>query len=531
MVVNDSHIKEVPSNDYKQTDTNVDNGCQAKGGHNYGRQAKEVLSNDYEHQISDNMICENTTNVIKAEEQYTETNLVSKNVMTENDQGSAVCSPENKEIETKNSMNQRLNVENTNNNNSGSLTQNKFDDFILLPHSTHFLRAKYFTLISQPAIRILVFIIYIALMATAIYGLVTTETGVHLPDTAQRDSPIARFTRGHKRHFASYYGPTVIVAIDETLDYTNDATLGRIENIIDKFRRNQYFESDPNLLKSWIRDFNIYLTERNLNINDLTMSEFIRILRNDFFIVDSTSIIQQHYSLDVTFNRDFTNITSSRFYIQSGSLLDSKDRQNMMNDARKIADDSSYSITVFAPEFIYWDSGALVFNNAMLLTGLSALSMLYVAIFLVPDISAIICSAFAVVSINVFILGFVSLWSINLSTLSLLYVIISVGFTVSFVSHMISHIAFGTSKDTVDNIINALSLCGAPVFWTTVALTVATAFLAITQSYVLVIFSKQMFLSMMSILFHVLVILPVVLLTVKPVIAKLNCTKRSYEIN
>ena len=70
---------------------------------------------------------------------------------------------------------------------------------------------------------------------------------------------------------------------------------------------------------------------------------------------------------------------------------------------------------------------------------------------------------FAIISINIGVFGYMTLWGVNLDAVSMISIIMSIGFAVDLSAHIIY--AFVTSHgDTRERVIGALEVLGWPIF-------------------------------------------------------------------
>jgi hypothetical protein len=60
-------------------------------------------------------------------------------------------------------------------------------------------------------------------------------------------------------------------------------------------------------------------------------------------------------ALDIKFDKNYTTILSSRFFVQVVNVSTLNDDRRIMEFARQIADNSAYNVTVFNPYFVFFD--------------------------------------------------------------------------------------------------------------------------------------------------------------------------------
>ena len=136
-------------------------------------------------------------------------------------------------------------------------------------------------------------------------------------------------------------------------------------------------------------------------------------------------------------------------------------------ELREITNESKYNVTVFNPYFIYFDQFLVVLPNTVQCVGLAAVIMLVVSLVLIPNPICSLWVAFSIMSIELGVLGFMAFWGINLDSISMINLIMSIGFAVDFAAHIsYSYMdSEGTPDDRVRNSLYSLGLPIVQVSW------------------------------------------------------------------
>ncbi|ETN74405.1 patched family protein [Necator americanus] len=119
--------------------------------------------------------------------------------------------------------------------------------------------------------------------------------------------------------------------------------------------------------------------------------------------------------------------------------------------------------------------------------------------------------SFSIISINVGILGFMTFWNVRLDFISMVTIVMSIGFCVDFAAHLAYNFAKGKNLPASDRMRNALYAVGAPILQSATSTILGVSFLASAESYVFRSFLKTIFLVILLGVLHGLVILPVLL--------------------
>ena len=401
------------------------------------------------------------------------------------------------------------------------LSEEKLD----IPLINKFLGTIYASALLNVYFKIGVILVYFGFLSCAFYGIVTLEQGLDRANLAPDDCYFQNYFRRYTRDFLESYGPVVQVGFDKSLDYTRQSVRHDVNDVIDKFRRSKYFASDTKFVISWLDDFEIYLNNTGIDMNNITMPELISIMRNQFFYDHRYRM----YYLDVDFNSDYTEIKNSRVLVQSKSLGRAVDELNMMKDARKIAEKSKYNIKVFAPPFIFYDQYDVIVKNTIENILIAIVCITLVAIIFIPSATTIVWVAMATMSICACVVGFMSLWNVSLDSVSMINLIMCIGFSVDFAAHISYHFVISELSHPNERVKEALENLGWPILQEFLSTVLAVLALAASNTYIFRTFFKLVFLVMLFGLFHAMFLLPVLLSTINCYTCRNKKTKSPAE--
>ena len=106
---------------------------------------------------------------------------------------------------------------------------------------------------------------------------------------------------------------------------------------------------------------------------------------------------------------------------------------------RKVAADLPFKVILFNPLFFIFDQFAEVFNQTLFCVSLCVAIMSVVILIFIPSKVCVIWVIFSVVSVEVGVLGMMSFWNINLDVISMIVLIMGIGFSVDFSAHITYH--------------------------------------------------------------------------------------------
>lgn len=165
---------------------------------------------------------------------------------------------------------------------------------------------------------------------------------------------------------------------------------------------------------------------------------------------------------------------------------------------------------------IYYESDIRIFPILLSRLGLMGAIFTIIAIIFLPDWKCVIIILASIVMINLNILGFMYFWSIKLNLLSTAYLLLSIGFSVSFLTQFVHTFVGSLDAHGDTKAIEALAITGSRNVHGVTALLLGFGILRLSRSSVLVTFCKMMTLVAVLRFTYCLVFLPVLLSILKP---------------
>ncbi|XP_030798954.1 patched domain-containing protein 3 [Camarhynchus parvulus] len=360
-----------------------------------------------------------------------------------------------------------------------------------------FFKKYYGPFVTNKWVKVLMVLLYGAYLAGSIYGCTQIREGIDLRNLANDASYVIPYYDDDDKYFSTY-GPRVMVVITESVDYWNESVRLVIESCAQNLENISYV--DRNLTESWLRVY-IELGKRGLiNINSKTD-----------FLNNLTVLFRARPSFEWDINKTQDEIEASRFFIQTVNVTSAVDEKNLLNELREAAEQCSIPLKVYHPAFIYYDQYLVIVQNTVQNVVVAAGAMLVVSLLLIPNPLCCLWVTFAIASVIVGVAGFMTFWNVNLDSISMINLVICIGFSVDFSAH-ISY-AFVTSGESSANkrAIEALSLLGYPVLQGAVSTILGVVVLAAASTYIFRTFFKIMFLVILFGALHGLVFIPVFL--------------------
>lgn len=163
-----------------------------------------------------------------------------------------------------------------------------------------------------------------------------------------------------------------------------------------------------------------------------------------------------------------------------------------------------------------WESDPVILRSTIGNMTVALISMGIVASLLVPDLRSGLLVLLIIVIIDIDVYGFMSVWGLNLNMLTMVNLVLSIGFAVDYTAH-ITH-CFNHCKGKTRNrrMIETLLLMGLPVTEGMISTYAAVSVLSFSSKYALVVVFR-MTTSVMTLAFiHGIVLMPIILSLIGP---------------
>ncbi|XP_039609827.1 patched domain-containing protein 3-like [Polypterus senegalus] len=360
-----------------------------------------------------------------------------------------------------------------------------------------FFKKYYGPFLTKNWTKVFVVLLYAGYLAASIYGCFQIKEGIDLRNLALDHSYIVRYY-DHANTYFSEYGANIMVMIPKKADYWNNTVRKDIESCIDKLNDLPYIEKQ--LSVSWLKFYMIFAQRSNIVLDN--QNGFINRLPAFFHLFPD-------FSQDVYLSGGV--IDASRFFIQAVNITSAVAEKNMLTELREIAESCVVPLVVYHPAFIYFDQYLVIVSNTIQNTAVATVVMLVISLLLIPNPLCAAWVTFAIVSVIVGVAGFMAFWNINLDSISMINLVICIGFSVDFSAH-ISYAYVSSKKSTInEKATDALYLLGYPILQGAISTIVGVVVLAAAESYIFRTFFKIMFLVIGFGAVHGLVFIPVFL--------------------
>ncbi|MEQ2184587.1 hypothetical protein GOODEAATRI_009511, partial [Goodea atripinnis] len=355
--------------------------------------------------------------------------------------------------------------------------------------ASNFFKDYYGPCLMKPGVKGVVIIIYLAYLATSVFGCFHIQQGTELYDLAADNSHVTRFNIKDRQYFYNY-GPVVMVIVKGEMAYWDKAKRSQLQACIEGFKEPQFVDRD--IYTSWLDSYLSYGQEKLLNLDD-----------KDVFL----SYLPQFFDLHPFFKQD-VNLTgdaihASRFFIQTVNITKASEEIEMLKGLKAIAGSCQVaSLLVYNHEFIYYDQYDVVVKstvkNVLVITGV----MLVVSLLLIPNPVCSLLVACSIGSVTVGVNGFMALWDISLDSISMIIFTVCIGYTVDFSAHVSYAFVSSEKPHPNDKAVDALSSLGYPIIQAVLSTVLGVSVLSMSEFYIFRAFFKIFFLVMFIGMLH-----------------------------
>ncbi|XP_050310845.1 patched domain-containing protein 3-like isoform X1 [Anthonomus grandis grandis] len=368
-------------------------------------------------------------------------------------------------------------------------------------------------------VKFLVILIFGLYLVGASYGITKIKEGLERRKVTQNGSYAIEFFDREDDYYREFpYRLQVIVAGD--YDYSDPKVQQKVEKLTQTFENTSYVTNI--YTESWLRDFLNYI-ERNFDDHNTptnTTKGFIDALEEHKWLDPSSS-----YSLDVRFDEKHEKIIAMRFLIQAVNISGTEHEKEMVRALRKICEDSPLNVTVFHPYFVFFDQFELVRPLTIQNIIIGGAIMMIVSFIFIPNIFCAFWVAFSIVSIEAGVVGYMALWKVNLDSISMINLIMCIGFSVDFTAHICYAYMSSPENAPKGKMRDALYALGLPIFQGSVSTILGMLALILANNYIFAVFFKMIFLVVFLGAMHGLFLLPVLLSLFAPG----SCTNHNEE--
>ncbi|CAJ0937600.1 unnamed protein product, partial [Mesorhabditis belari] len=367
--------------------------------------------------------------------------------------------------------------------------------------------------------KIVISIAFIVYLMISIYGITVMEQGLDYEKLLIETDPLVEALRTEIQLF--HGGDQIEIAIVNAPDMTKQENRDLIEKIVQQFESTSYGIGKKGTTV-WTREYEKYANMTGSYLNDdhdswvigvyewSQLFAFYKLWSQDFVWSNSSNpeelrLISFRFRIGVT---DFS--TPSDLVAVTGELRSVATEYPQLNiityqQSRSIAD----QLNVILPSTIQNDSLAIV-------------CMVIISLLFIPNPLCTLWITIAIITIDIGVIGLLSLWYVKLDPISMVTIIMSIGFSIEFSAHITHGFMNGVNLTPKERVIDSMERLAWPVVHGSLSTILGVTVLAFINSYMVLVFFKTIFLVLIIGVFHALVLLPIVLEVTHPYVENLN---------
>ncbi|XP_069461944.1 patched domain-containing protein 4 [Ambystoma mexicanum] len=360
----------------------------------------------------------------------------------------------------------------------------------------HFLREHYNEWITNTYVKPFVVILYLIYASFSFMGCLQISGSSNIINLVASYSPSVSYAANQQKYFSNY-SPVIGFYIYEPLEYWNATVQEDLKTISHGFNT-----------ESWIEQYYQYLKAGNISASNKT--DFISILQNSFLKKNEF----QHFKNDIIISKsgDDINIVASRMYLVAKTSENTqREVVELLEKLRPLSLIQSIKFIVFNPTFVFMDHYGLTVTMPVLISGFSVLLMLILTFFLVINALGNVWVIVTVTSIELGVLGLMTLWNVDMDCVSTMCLIYSLNFAIDHCAPLLYTFVLATEHTRTLCIQDSLMEHGTAIFQNVTSFLITLVPLLFVPSNLTYTLFKCLMLTGGCTLLHCFVILPVFL--------------------
>lgn len=380
----------------------------------------------------------------------------------------------------------------------------------------YFFMHYYGPFLMQPIVKGIVLLIFLSLLIFSCYEALKVEAGLKVREITPYQSYLRSFYDIREKYFSAY-GDEYVVFFPYGGRWWDSDVQDGILQLTESIRSSDHvvfvFNGFEDLM-TFIKSSNSS-TIQNSNLPN-------KIERQQQFMTSLTEFMETPRGMiyKTMFTIEDGVLTSWKFYywtrFQDNTLVAIHWLQEVQSFLKEFWNSELFKGYAFTPLAVMWESDPVILRSTIGNMTVALISMGIVASLLVPDLRSGLLVLLIIVIIDIDVYGFMSVWGLNLNMLTMVNLVLSIGFAVDYTAH-ITH-CFNHCKGKTRNrrMIETLLLMGLPVTEGMISTYAAVSVLSFSSKYALVVVFR-MTTSVMTLAFiHGIVLMPIILSLIGP---------------
>ncbi|CAI5452245.1 unnamed protein product [Caenorhabditis angaria] len=367
--------------------------------------------------------------------------------------------------------------------------------------------------ILQRSTQICALLLYIVYISLAIGGCLNLKEGLDPKLLVRPSFYLSKFYEIIDETFWRE-GLQMQVVVSNPPDLFNFESRRNFDKMMAEFE-NTHYTMKPNATMFWLRAFDRHLETELDELNIVKPNSSIEWYHRcrDWLLVAGGRRLWQ---MDMVWSDDINQNKLEAFRFQLGlrNYRSPTDHTASCKLMREIASKyPQYNVTTFHEYYPFADQYLELTPSLFQNMAMDLLTILIVSLIMIPEWKCAISIVLSIASINVGVLGFMSFWGVNLDSVSIITVIMCIGFAVDLSAH-IAYAFSQSSGNSHKRAVAALETLGWPVFLGASSTVLGILLLTLVDAYIVQIFFKTVFLVINFSMLHGLIFLPILLMLI-----------------
>ncbi|XP_071744298.1 patched domain-containing protein 3 [Lepeophtheirus salmonis] len=374
----------------------------------------------------------------------------------------------------------------------------------------HFYESTLPNILNKVYAKVIVIALYLTYLTSFILIILNnTKEGLDRSKLSRYDSFLSSYYKAEDNYFRQNPYRFQVV-FTEALDYSNSSVRQQISNFINKIQNSKYVSQNEQFKENWLQVFDQIVEKKQTIFTGWTLEN-----SEHRFITKLSETLHRHHlpeiEENIVFNHNKTKILASRIFLQSEKVRNSHEEKLMMQDLYEILDSAPFETIIFNPLFPFFDQFLQVLPSTIYSVSITAIVVILITFILIPNIVFTLWVTIALVSIEIGVLGFMVIFEINLDIISMICLIMCVGFSIDYSAHVSYHFVSMNIRNNSIRLKSTLAAYGPPIVQSAVSTMLGVTGLFFLPSYIIRSFSLLLVIVILLGVIHGTVLLPVLL--------------------
>ncbi|CAJ0572554.1 unnamed protein product, partial [Mesorhabditis spiculigera] len=382
-----------------------------------------------------------------------------------------------------------------------------------------FFRDIYVPILLNVWTKIIIAISFVFYILISIYGIMIMEQGLDYEKLLIPNDPLVLALRTEIELF--HGGDQIEIAIVNAPDMTVAENRDRIEQIVRRFERISY-SIGPKSTTVWTREYIKYANLTGSYLEDNHESWVVGVYEwSQLFAF--YKLWSQDFVWSNTTDLDSLRLDSFRFRIGVTDFSTPSDLVAVTAELRGVAaEHPDLEIITYQQSRAIADQLNVILPSTIQNDSLAVICMVVISLLFIPNPLCTVWITIAIITIDLGVIGLLSLWSVKLDPISMVTIIMSIGFSIEFSAHITHGFMSGVNLTAKERVIDSMEKLAWPVVHGSLSTILGVTVLAFIDSYMVLVFFKTICLVLVIGVFHALVLLPIVLEVTHPFMERLN---------